>query len=100
MRNDMLARIETLEAELARLKAELGRTAATTDGPDADELTPHPPVAEEPSRRDLLRYGAIALGTTAPRLSWGTAIPVPRKRQFSAPDPVRRHSGLPLHPLH
>jgi hypothetical protein len=47
------------------LKAELGRTAATTDGPDADEPTPHPPVAEEPSRRDLLRYGAIALGTTA-----------------------------------
>ncbi len=26
---------------------------------------PHAPVFEEPSRRDLLRYGALALGTTA-----------------------------------
>jgi hypothetical protein len=60
----LLARIETLEAELGRLKAELGRAAVATEC-DADELTPSPPVAEEPSRRELLRYGAVALGTTA-----------------------------------
>ena len=58
---DLLSRIETLEARLKALEA--------TQSPAADAATTPAPtehIAAEPSsRRDLLRYGAVALGAAA-----------------------------------
>ena len=62
---DLLARIEALELELARLKGcdseRLHRTGDVA-APPADSRTGTEPAA---SRRDLLRYGAVALGAAA-----------------------------------
>jgi hypothetical protein len=61
------------EAEIKRLRRSLGAlwVAVSEDGGQTlgaiDDGTERPPVSEEPaaSRRDLLRMGAVALGTTA-----------------------------------
>ena len=57
--NELLARMETLEAEIVRLKAPAGAI------PDALAIHPGPSA----SRRDLLRYGAVALGAAAAGLT-------------------------------
>lgn len=57
---DLLARIEALEAELARLK----KAEAPIETPTS--------VAPAASRRDLLRYGAVALGAAAATGGFGT----------------------------
>jgi hypothetical protein len=56
----LLSRIEALEARL--------RTIEATQSLEAESATPTPPehtAAEPSSRRDLLRYGAVALGAAA-----------------------------------
>ena len=60
---DVLRRLEALETELARLKSIV--IDATPDPVDA--ALPRPEASAEPSasRRDLLRYGAVALGAAA-----------------------------------
>ena len=61
---DLLSRIESLEVELGRLKALAMTPPAATDAPSTPEGTEH--IAAEPSsRRELLRYGAVALGAAA-----------------------------------
>lgn len=61
---DVLRRLEALETELARLK-----TLVVEGPPSASDavLPPHEQAGAEPSasRRDLLRYGAVALGAAA-----------------------------------
>jgi hypothetical protein len=62
---DLLIRLATLEAEIATLKAQAS---------DADEHTSVSPTASPAretaaSRRDLLRYGAVALGAAAAGLA-------------------------------
>jgi hypothetical protein len=60
MTSDLLTRIESLEVELARLKT-LAKSA-----PDSRAEQDEPaPVEPSTSRRDLLRYGAVALGAAA-----------------------------------
>jgi hypothetical protein len=61
---DLLSRIESLEVELGRLKAVAMTRPAAADAATAPTPTEH--MASEPSsRRDLLRYGAAALGAAA-----------------------------------
>jgi hypothetical protein len=60
---DLAARIETLEAELGHLKRLAPSAPADAAAPPpANEDTAKEPSA---SRRDLLRYGAVALGAAA-----------------------------------
>jgi hypothetical protein len=61
---DLTARIETLEAELGRLKA-VAMSLSVADNVAAPPR--HDEGGSEPSasRRDLLRYGAVALGAAA-----------------------------------
>ena len=62
--NDLVARLEALETALAALR---DRTSSAAEGmTDADAGSPHSPVeAARPGRRDLLRYGSLALGAAA-----------------------------------
>ena len=63
MTSDLLTRIESLEIELARLKTLAAQSAP--DGASRAERDDHAPVEPPTSRRDLLRYGAVALGAAA-----------------------------------
>ena len=61
---DVLGRLAALETELARLRTLVSmRLRSTSDA----ALPPHEQAGAEPSasRRDLLRYGAVALGAAA-----------------------------------
>ena len=58
---DLLSRIETLEARLRILEATQSAAADTATGPTPTERI----TAEPSSRRDLLRYGAVALAGAA-----------------------------------
>ena len=61
---DLLSRLESLEVELGRLRALALTQAVATDAATTPTPTEH--IAAEPSsRRDLLRYGAVALGAAA-----------------------------------
>jgi hypothetical protein len=60
---DLLSRIEMLEVELGRLKA-LGMSQSPR-GSDATPAPTEPQGSEPSSRRDLLRYGAVALAGAA-----------------------------------
>ena len=63
--SDVLARIEALEAELAQMKAHLRGTSPAPSGHNLSLEASEPPA----SRRDLLRYGAVALGAAAAGLT-------------------------------
>jgi hypothetical protein len=63
MTSDLLTRIELLEVELGRLKTLAAQSAADT--PSLTQRDEHAPVEQSTSRRDLLRYGAVALGAAA-----------------------------------
>ena len=72
MTSDLLTRIESLEVELARLKTLAAQSAPEAASPAGrDEPAP---VELSTSRRDLLRYGAVALGAAA--TAGMTAAPV------------------------
>src|SRR5215207_9027952 len=69
MTTELLSRLERLEARLTTLEG--------TQSPAADAATTPTPtesIAAEPSsRRDLLRYGAVALGAVAAAAGTGTS---------------------------
>jgi hypothetical protein len=68
----MLSRIDTLELELGRLKALAISEPAETDIATTPASTEH--VGAEPSsRRDLLRYGAVAVGAAAAAMAGSPA---------------------------
>ena len=85
---EMLARVEALEAELVRLKAQVGSASGGAEGADLDAGS-HRVAAPEASssRRDLLRYGAVALGAAAA----GLAV---RPAEAANGDPVLIGSAL------
>ena len=64
---DLLSRIESLEVELGRLKTLARTQSAVTATTDAAVPRSHEGASAEPSssRRDLLRYGVVALGAAA-----------------------------------
>jgi len=73
---DVLARMETLEAELARLKAQVRDGAAVSEpvaSPEGTSDAGAMPRDASTTRRDLLRYGAVALGAAAAGLTARTA---------------------------
>src|SRR5688500_13903451 len=63
---DLTARIETLQAEVGRLQA-VAMSLSVASSPGAPSPPPNEAAGAEPSasRRDLLRYGAVALGAAA-----------------------------------
>jgi hypothetical protein len=65
---EVLARLEALEAELAQLKAQVGHASVATERAQV-ALDAQRPVEPVTSRRDLLRYGAAALGAAAAGLA-------------------------------
>lgn len=68
---DVVARLEALEGELARLKVQVGHASAVTDRAHSEGAGSQCLAAPEASasRRDLLRYGAVALGAAAAGLA-------------------------------
>src|SRR6185503_12606680 len=82
MTTDLLSRIETLENELGRVKAlaiaHLGGGDSATSPASSEHV-----AAEPSSRRDLLRYGAVALGAAAAAAGM-------------APSPVEAANGGPV----
>jgi hypothetical protein len=61
---ELLARLGALEAELARVKAQIGHGSAAATGTESELAPPTMPLPQS-SRRDLLRYGAAAVGAAA-----------------------------------
>ena len=62
---DLLARIEALESELSRLKTPPAEPAPSAGEAVASTLDHRTAAEPATSRRDLLRYGAVALGAAA-----------------------------------
>ena len=77
--NDLIARLEALETALVELRGHRSEVGATTAEPGSD----HPSFeAARPGRRDLLRYGSLALGAAAVGLT-------PRPAEAANGDPIR-----------